>query len=367
MSLKIAINAFFERHLSTGTGQYTSQLLSALCAGRSGDEYTLVGGLGEGGGSNLSKLWLEQVTAPRRAAEVGADVLHYPYFAAPLLSSVPVVVTVHDLIPMLLPAYRGSPQVRLYTRLISVGVRRASLVIADSESTRRDIVRRLGVAPGRVRVVLLAPSPRFSQAPGQAELEAVRKRYALPPHFVLYVGGLDQRKNVPRLVEAFALARRKWKLPHYLVIVGGRRPANPFFPDPAETAWRQGVEDALLLPGHVPEDDLPAFYNLADAFAYPSLHEGFGLPPLEAMACGTPVVCSGASSLPEVVGDAGLLAPPTDIEAWAEALGQILTDEPLRDELRARGRERARRFTWQRTAEETRQVYREAARKGHRR
>jgi len=361
VTLRVAINAFFQRHLSTGTGQYMSHLLSTLCAQGGAHEYLVIGGLGDGGSSNLSKIWLEQVEAPRRAASLGADVLHYPYFAAPLFSPVPVVVTIHDLIPILLPAYHGSALVRLYTALAAAGARRARLVLADSESTRTDVVARLGVAPGRVRVVLLAPSPRFRQPISEAEQASVRERYALPPHFVLYVGGLDQRKNVPRLVEAFAQARRQWHLPHYLVILGARRPHSAFFPDPARAAARAGVDKEVLFPGHVPEHDLPAFYSLADAFAYPSRYEGFGLPPLEAMACGTPVVCSGVSSLPEVVGDAGLLVPPDDTKAWAEALATILTDQSLREELKLRGRERARRFSWERTAEETLRAYQEAA------
>ena len=360
--MRIAINAFFERHPSTGTGQYTAQLLSALAAKGSPEDYLLLGGAAEGRGDHLSKIRLEQIVAPRRAAEAGAAVLHYPYFAAPLASSVPVVATVHDLIPVLLPAYRGSPLVRLYSALVCAGVRRARLVIADSESTRRDVLRHLDISPARVRVIPLAASSRFSQAPGPAEREAVQRRYALPPRFALYVGGLDQRKNVPRLIEAFALARQRRSLPHYLVIVGSRRPPSRLFPDPAEAARRAGVKNEVVFPGYVPDEDLPALYSLAEAFVYPSLYEGFGLPPLEAMACGTPVVCSEASSLPEVVGDAGLLVRPADVEGLAEALGQVLVDAKLREELSWRGRRRASQFSWERTARATRQIYYEASR-----
>lgn len=360
--MRVAVNAFFERHPSTGTGQYTAHLLSALCASEGADDFLLIGRAADGAGDHLSKIHLEQVVAPRRAARAGASVLHYPYFAAPLISPVPVVATVHDLIPMLLPAYRGSPLVRLYTRLVSVGVSRARLVVADSECTRRDILRRLNIAPERVRVIPLAANPRFAQDTSAAEREAVRRRYSLPDRFALYVGGFDQRKNVPRLIEAFALARQRRGLPHRLVIVGERRPASRFFPDLVEAAQRSGVQDAVVFPGHVPDEDLPALYCLADAFAYASLYEGFGLPPLEAMACGTPVVCSNSSSLPEVVGDAGLLVKPTDVEEIAEAIGQVLADAGLREELRWRGRRRAELFSWERTARATRQIYYEASR-----
>ncbi len=280
---------------------------------------------------------------------------HVPHFGPPLFSTVPVVVTIHDLIPLVLPAYRGSLAVRAYTALAAQSARRARMIIADSEASRRDILARLRVAPERVRVVYLAASPRYHPA-DRVEIARVRARYHLPERFVLYLGGFDVRKNVRLLVDAFESLpdqRVGWKL-----VLAGQipEPASDFFPDP-----RPGASSAVLCIGHVAEEDKPALYSAAGLFAYPSLYEGFGLPPLEAMACGTPVICSDSSSLPEIVGEAGMMVGPSNGQAWAAALRALIRDEAARSELSGRGIERAAKFSWERTAKETLEVYQAAS------
>ena len=284
-----------------------------------------------------------------------------PYFASPLFPSTRTVVTIHDLIPLILPHYRGSALVRAYTQLVATAPRRASAIIADSECSKRDIVQHLRVDPARVHVVHLAADARYRLChPG--EIEAVRRKYSLPDKFVLYLGGYDQRKNVRVIIQAFARLRDLHAQGFRLVLGGvmlGRDSA--FFPDPRRIARECNLpDDAVCYVGWVDEVDKPALYCGADVFVFASLYEGFGLPPLEAMACGAPVICSNASSLPEVVGDAGILVDPNDVDAWAEAMRTVLTNPLKRMELALHGVAHARKFSWKRAAEQTLAVYQSA-------
>ncbi|HEV8639051.1 MAG TPA: glycosyltransferase family 1 protein, partial [Chloroflexota bacterium] len=240
---------------------------------------------------NAAKLWFEQRGVPARARAVGADLLHYPYFAAPLRSPAPLVVTIHDLIPLLLPEYRGSPLVRAYMGLQSVTVRRARLILADSQASRHDVVRLLSVPRHRVRVVPLGVDPEFRPAPAEA-VAAVRARYGLPERYLLYSGGLDVRKNVERLVLAYARARASRGVGEPLVVTGDAAKRGPLHRPLPPLIERLGLGEHVRLVGLVPEAELPALYTGATLFVYPSRYEGFGLPVLQAMACGAPVACS---------------------------------------------------------------------------
>ncbi len=210
------------------------------------------------------------------------------------------------------------------------------------------------VDPRKVTVIYPGVEPHFRPVTDMATLDAVRSRYRLPPRFILHVGTLEPRKNLPRLIEAFhqfqvSSSKFQGKKPNLkLVLAGGK---GWLYEGIFETVARFGLADAVHFPGFIDDADLPVLYSLADLFVYPSMYEGFGLPPLEAMACGTPVVASAASSLPEVVGDAGLLVPPTDVEALAGVMARALTDAALRAELRERGFAQARRFDWRASAE----------------
>jgi glycosyltransferase involved in cell wall biosynthesis len=312
---------------------------------------------------HFARLWFEQIGVPAAAARIGADLLHVPYAAPPLRSSVPVVATVHDIIWWVLPEYRGAPAAQAYFHLVAHAIRRTNHILADSEHSRRDIIAHLGCKPEQVTTVLLAADDQYHPI-NQAQAAAyVAERYDLRPPFIYNVSGVDVRKNTATLVCAFARMVRAGGPTATLALAG--RPPNrrsPLFPD------LDALIDELGIRQHVrridaPREDNPWLYAAATAFAWPSRYEGFGLPPLEAMACGTPTVVANASSLPEVVGDAALLIAPDDEPGWTQALWRLLADDRLRADLHRRGIERARQFSYERVAQETLAVYRRVVRR----
>ncbi|GBD15393.1 Mannosylfructose-phosphate synthase [bacterium HR26] len=362
----IALDGAFSREPLTGSGQYTLGLWSQFSAG---DVCCRVVLLLPGSGSpgavpprllrtgKPAKLWWEQRGVVEAAQAAGAALLHVPYFAGPLRSPLPLVVTVHDVIPLLFPAYRASLAMRLYLRLVSRVARRADAVITDSEHSKRDIMRVLGIPAERITAIPLAADPRFRPATDLARLAELRQRFDLPGPVIFNVGGLDVRKNLPALIAAFALALPDLDPATRLVIAGRPHAENPRLYPPLEPVVRRfGLEGHVVLPGAVSEEDKLGLYQIADLYVYPSLYEGFGLSPLEAMACGTPVIAANRSSLPEVVGDGGLLVEPEPGEL-ARAIRQVLLDDRLREDLARRALKRAAQFSWERTARETIAVY----------
>ena len=379
--MRVAINAWFWNSPTTGSGQYTRWLVEHLVTIAPELEIVLV--MPEGPISNLQspisnlqfrltanryrltsalgKVWFEQVAFPRACRRLEADVAHVPYWAPPIRPSIPTVVTIHDLIPLLLREYRGGPLVRLYSALVSTAAQNSALVLTDSEASRQDIVTHLGLPAERVHVVYLAADERYTpepslfpgEKPGFAEKTWFQKRY------VLYLGGFDVRKNVTTVLQTY-----RWAGPaigeECPLVIAGRLPERDtsFTPDPRRLAREQGIDERFVrFIGFVDEADKPALYRGAAAFIFPSRYEGFGLPPLEALACGTPVVGSDISSIPEIVGDAGVLLPPDDAEGMAGALIQLATDEGFRAELSRRALAQAARFSWERTARETLAAY----------
>lgn len=297
-------------------------------------------------------LW-EQFLQPWELARDDVDLVHSMAYALPLICPARSVVTVHDLSFLLFPEAFNRAN-RLYlTAATRLAVRRADALIAVSENSRRDLVRLLGAAPERVFVVPNGVDPAFRPLDPQA-LAGFRRERGLPEHYILFVGTLEPRKNLAALLRAYARLRQRGEVPHRLVIAGGM-------------GWRYegvlslvaelGLGGEVLLAGFVPHEELPWWYGAADLFVFPSLYEGFGLPPLEAMACGTPVVSSNAASLPEVLGEAALLTP-TDVEGLAQAMRCVLLNPHLQEEMRARGLAKASEYSWERTARETAQVYR---------
>jgi glycosyltransferase involved in cell wall biosynthesis len=284
------------------------------------------------------------------------DVLHVQYTAPPF-APCPVVVTIHDLSFEHLPETfkrRSWMQLRLTVRRTA---RRAAHVIAPSEFTRRDLVDTYKLNPARVSVIPLAAAPQFRPVEDAVEIERVRRRYGIDDEYILAVGSIQPRKNLARLIRAYSGLRRergRSNLPK-LVLVGKQA---WLYGETLRAVEEEGVRDSVSLPGYVSEKDLPALYTGALCFVYPSYFEGFGLPPLEAMSCGAPVLTGNLTSLPEVVGDAALTADPFDREALARALARLIDDASLRATLRARGLQRARAFDWRETARMTLQVYR---------
>lgn len=279
------------------------------------------------------------------------DLLHATMNVAPWWSPCPTVVTIHDL------AYLRYPEVhprgrRLYlTWLTRLTVRRARAIVAVSAYTRSEVERLLGVPQERIRVIYEGVEARFRPLPPDQVADFCRRRGL--ERYLLYVGNLEPRKNLSRLVQAYGRVAADTDAD--LVLAGAR---GWGYDDLFRQVERQDLADRVHFPGFVPPEELPLWYNGAEVFVYPSLYEGFGLSPLEAMACGTPVVVSTASSLPEVVGAAGLQVPPEDVTALAAALRRLLDNPALRADLRQRGLRRAQRFSWTTMAQETADLYR---------
>jgi len=373
--MRIGISAHFWPNLTVGSGQYLRHLVREMARLAPGHTLILIGEKGafadgerpvetyEVPPSRMpagrpAKLWFEQVAVPRAARALRLDLLHVPYLAPPLFSPVPTVVTVHDLIPILLPAYRGSLRKRAYFWLDVQAVLRTDRLLAVSEHTKRDTIRHLRYPAERIDVTLEAAAAQLRPADPTAIL-AVRRRHDLPERFVLYLGDTDVRKGVHRLLRAFARWRAETGDSQTGLVIAGplHPPQDPLFPDLAGLAQALELDGAVRFLGPVAESDKPALYSAAAVFAFLSEYEGFGLPPLEALACGTPVLASNRSSIPEIVGTAGALVDPFAEPEVVEALGRLLRDEAWRAELQRRGLARAGTLTWERTARETLRAY----------
>ena len=377
--MRLAINGWFLSHPHTGTGKYLIALLEHLPAAEPALEIHVIAPTAANTSSLpdqiqihstlprnrvLGKIRFEQRDFPQIADQLGADLAHIPYWAPPLRSKVPFVVTVHDIIPLLLPEHRGSLSVRMYTSLVSTGVGGARAVIADSHHSRLDIVEHLRLPRERVHTVHLAADADYKPADSFEIDPNLQAKYDLPDDYVLYLGGFHRRKNVHRLLAAWSWARDPIGN-DYPLIIAGQLPESPdgvLFHDLPALAEELELEDTVRFIGPVDEVDKPALYQGATCFVYPSSYEGFGLPPLEAMACGTPVVTTGKASLPEVVGDAAYyVEDPTDTRKLGAAIIGVVVDGQLADELRERGLKQAAKFSWEKTAHETVAIYRAAA------
>jgi glycosyltransferase involved in cell wall biosynthesis len=301
----------------------------------------------------------EQVLQPFALASRGVDLVHSLAYVLPAAWSGPSVVTILDLSFVLFPE-RFRPWNRYYLKLFTrLSARRADRVIAISENTSRDAMRLLGLDERKVQVIYCGVDAAFHPLDTR-DIEAYRRAQGLPEQFILFVGTIEPRKNIAGVIDAYGYLSRQWrpsagKMPD-LVIAGAR---GWYYEEVYRKVEQLGLASHVHFTGYAPAEHLPLLYNAAEAFVYPSLYEGFGLPVLEAMACGAAVVTSNTSSLPEVIGDAGLTVDPHDSEQIGDAILQVLTDRELREHMRARAMERAASFTWARTAQETVAVYRQ--------
>ena len=357
MGINVSLVSSDATYRQTGVSRYISELENALRVHLpDGDSLIRMGD-----SHNRLRQWpparlaWEQTVLALNARRERLDVLHSPVNVVPLAWRGASVVTVHDLAFLQYPEHLSARRRTWLRAAVRLSVRRADRVIAVSRSTADDLVARLGVPSEQVAVIHSAPSPAICAMDG-ASLERFRRRNKIMRPFILAVGTLEPRKNMPMLLRAFAMARKA--IPHDLVIVGPQ-------------GWltgelRQAVRDLdlggrLRLTGFVSDTDLAGWYSAADLFTFPSYYEGFGLPAVEAMRCGTPVLASDSSCFPEVIGEAGVLLPPHDVSAWASTIVDLLNDSSRLQLHSRRGLARAAEFTWSRTAQSTHAVYREAA------
>jgi glycosyltransferase involved in cell wall biosynthesis len=292
---------------------------------------------------HLSILWQKlRVPIPVEWLTGRIDLFHSPDFVLPPVRRARSVLTIHDLSFMRLPECSSPPLLAYLMDAVPRSVARADLILADSESTREDLIELMSVDPARIRVIYPAVDAAFRPS-SDAKIASVRQHHRIDGPYILSLGTLQPRKNYVRLIQAFDLLRRTHGVPHRLVIGGG--PGWLYEPI-YEAIETLGLQDAVRMLGYVDETDLAALYTGADVFAFPSLYEGFGFPVLEAMACGTPVVTSNTSSLPEAAGEAALLVAPSDTEALCEALRVAITDTEAHARLTRLGFEQCRRFSW---------------------
>jgi len=297
----------------------------------------------------------EQLTVPLALLRASVDLFHAPHYVVSPLTRSPYVVTIHDCIHLRFPQYLPNRAAHFYARtMMSMSARRAERVLTVSEASKNDILHYLGVPAHKVEVIYNALDERLAVAPTPEDVQRVRERFLLTSPFILYAGNIKPHKNVDRLIEAYSILRRRGVEDVKLLIIGDEISK---YPNLRRLVHKFQLHQQVRFLGFVSDATLAVLYRLAGVFVFPSLHEGFGLPPLEAMAAGTPVITSNVSSLPEVVGDAAVLIDPMDAGAIADAMARVLEDETLRAELVRRGHERIKAFSWERSVARIRQVY----------
>jgi glycosyltransferase involved in cell wall biosynthesis len=377
--MHLAINGYFWQRPFTGTGQYTRNLVYYLNRMVSDLEMTLIVPQFPGEEvatavppsvhllaiptrpGNLGKVQFEQSLFPAACREAGATLAHVPYWGGPLRSPVPLVVTIHDLTTLLVPEYRRGAKARLYNALVSASARGANQIITDSLASKGEILEHLGLEEERVTAVYLAAGPQYTPKENSLVDMAVLRKYDLPDFYILYLGGYEIHKNVTTLLLAWTYVSQALGT-EYPLVLAGKKPVGgtAVFPDYDSYIQKLRLEEYVRWVGYVDEEDKPVLYRNAETFVFPSRREGFGLPVLEAMACGTPVVTSDATSLLEVVGDAAFAVDPDDERGMAGAIIATIVQENLAAELRQKGEKQAATFSWEKTVAETVAVYEKA-------
>ncbi|MDI6891766.1 MAG: glycosyltransferase family 1 protein [Actinomycetota bacterium] len=372
--MKIGIDISSAVNQQAGIGRYTYYLVEHLLKMDTQNEYTLFyyytgedrklfegypnvvrkatripGRLLRLGYLSLSKLHL---SADFLVDDV--DLFHSPDCVLPPLR-VKSIVTIHDLASILFPQYYTAINRSYLKFMVPQSARQAEKIIVDSEATKNDAVNLLKVPTSKIKVIYPGVDKKFRRVERE-EIVAIKQRYQLPDKYILFVGTIQPRKNLATLVDAFSLLKRDKDFDWELIVAG---PKGWLYRDLFQRIEQLELSRDVIFLDFVPGEDLPALYNGADIFVYPSLYEGFGLPVLEAMACGTPVICSNVSSLPEIVGDAAILVDPYFVEGLSQAIYSLLMDNNKRGELREKGLKRARMFSWEKAASEVLEVYRE--------
>jgi glycosyltransferase involved in cell wall biosynthesis len=366
--MRVGIDARLVYYSQAGIGQYILHLVNGLSKVDAENEYVLLQSrkddktILERPNFRRVSLWtpshhrLERHSLNVELMRLGLDVLHSPDFIPPHRPSCKSVITVHDLAFLLYPHFLTKESARYYGH-IDQAVVWTDQIIAVSENTRRDTVQHLGVSEDKITVVYEAANPIFRPLDREEARRQVRDRHGIDGRFVLFVSTIEPRKNVPALLRAMWQLMEGYKEDVHLVLAGGK---GWLFEDVFAVVEKLKLDSRVHFVGRVSSEDLLVLYNAAELLAHPAFYEGFGLPPLEAMACGLPVIVSNVASLPEVVGDAGLLIDPHDVDELAVSMWRVLNDDGLRAEMRAQGLRQAARFSWERAARETLKIYAKA-------
>jgi glycosyltransferase involved in cell wall biosynthesis len=365
--MRIGIDARLVYYSKAGIGQYIVRLAEALAKlDTEGVEFALLQSrkdrtqIVDDHGFNRRSVWtpshhrLEQFTLHLEISRLRLDLLHSPDFIPPFRRNCRSVITIHDLAFLLYPHFLTKESARYYGQ-IDQAVRRTDHIIAVSESTRQDAIKLLGVPERKITVIHEAANPMFRQIDAEEARCHVAETYGLDEGYILFVSTIEPRKNLPALLQAYRKLLDDYKRPEKLALAGSRGWLSD---EVYQMVERLHLSDRVRFLGRVPTEHLVYLYNAARLLVHPSFYEGFGLPPLEAMTCGTPVVVSNVSALPEVVGDAAWLVDPHDVDELTVAMWRILTDEDVRGSLITKGLKRAKMFSWERAAQETLDVYR---------
>ncbi|OGW83166.1 MAG: hypothetical protein A2Z83_05935 [Omnitrophica bacterium GWA2_52_8] len=358
MTLRIGIDLQSTVGRKSGLGHYVENLYRALLQEMpQGLELVAIYQEQRKDFNTLQRLWWENITLPRNAKKQKVALLHVPAFAPPLHSCGKVVVTVHDVIGALFPNQMGLASRLYWGKWLPYAIRRAGHIIADSRHTKHDICRLTGIPKDRIDVIYASGHEGFSRSMTKTDMESVKARYALRDKYFIFVGTLEPRKNLKRVVEAFARFKRDARHSEYqLILVGSKGFAHGHY-------YRALLNESVLKSGdlvftdYVSHQELNALYCGAEALVFASLYEGFGIPVLEAMACGTPVIASDRTSVPEVGGAAALYVNPENTEDIAAKMREIAGGSDLRAELVERGFAQIKKFSWRETAQRTMQVY----------
>ena len=354
--MKIGIDARMIE--SSGIGTYIKNLV-CLLPKISRDEYVLFGSRSKLEKYNLPVIEAdfpiygvkEQIFFPRIIKKEKLDLFHATHYTIPVMYFGKMVVSVHDLIHLVYPEYLSSKPAYYYAKfMMASACRKAKKIITISENTKKDIIKYFHIEPSKIEITYPAVSDDFN--PSQAKSEIMKKKYG---EYILYVGAIRPHKNILRLLDAFNKLKKEKKIKHKLILIGKGK--IPYIYDVRKKISDFSLANEVLIMEEIEQDKLIDFYCGADLFVFPSLYEGFGLPPLEAMVCGCPVVCSNNSSLPEVVGDAALLVNPYNVNEITDAIYKILTNEKLKNNLVKKGFERAKMFSWKKMTEETLKIY----------
>lgn len=288
--------------------------------------------------------------------DIKLDVIHSPENSTLFrkFKNIKKVVTVHDMILYIFGELKNMIDFTRYKFLMPKVLKTTDKIIAVSENTKKDLINYLKISEEKIKVIHEAAHTRYKPL-NKNDVDDFREKYGLKEPFILYVGSFLPHKNIPTLIKAFYKLKKQNQIKHKLLLCGKKYKIDEVL----RIIKELNLENEVIFTGYIPTEHLPYLYNIADLFVYPSLYEGFGLPPLEAMACGTPVITSNTSSLPEVVGEGGIMINPRDIDALTEAIHKVLNDEELRKELSKKGLQRAKKFNWKKTAKETLKVYEE--------